>query len=78
LEFALLLQTSLQWPYNTLYNCYWAGYELYTPIDEQEQPVLTFALETEKETKTLNFWEQLIQNILFNAGYQILDVVWYV
>lgn len=25
------VQDSLQWPYFVLYNCYWAGYELYTP-----------------------------------------------
>lgn len=25
------IKLSMMWPYDTLYNCYWAGYELYTP-----------------------------------------------
>jgi len=31
LELLDLVKIALQWPYNTLYNCYWAGVELYTP-----------------------------------------------
>lgn len=30
------IKLQMQWPYNTLYNCYWAGYELYTPQIEKE------------------------------------------
>ena len=31
LELMGYIQDALQWPYFTLYSCYWAGVELYTP-----------------------------------------------
>lgn len=31
IDLMFFVQESLQWPYFVLYNCYWAGYELYTP-----------------------------------------------
>jgi len=68
-EITEFMQQSLQWPYFTLYNCYWAGYELYTPIDEQEQPVLPWNIDENGETKTLSMLEQVFQNLLFNIGY---------
>ena len=34
LEIMGYIQDSLQWPFFVLYNCYWAGYELYTPESE--------------------------------------------
>jgi hypothetical protein len=57
LELFYFVQDSLQWPYFVLYNCYWAGYELYTPIDEYKQPVLPFFASEDGETKTLTIFE---------------------
>jgi len=31
IELMTLVQASMQWPYETLFNCYWAGWEIYTP-----------------------------------------------
>ena len=67
----------LQWPYEITYNCYWALDELFTPYNEKEFPV--FLLDTEENDyyRPLKYGEHILQNLLFNIGYQIQNVIWF-
>ena len=68
----------MRWPFYVLYSCYWAGIELYTPYEDHEFPLLFNPKDDEGNFRKLTWREHFLMNILFNLGYQINDVIWFI
>jgi hypothetical protein len=72
----LYVKKALQWPFLTLYSCYWASTLLYEPYYANNFPNIMGALDEDETYWDITMWEELGYNILFNLGYMILDLKW--
>mmetsp|Transcript_6536 Transcript_6536/g.10505 ORF Transcript_6536/g.10505 Transcript_6536/m.10505 type:complete len:127 (+) Transcript_6536:1729-2109(+) len=71
------VKNSFQNPYFIVFSCYWAGVEVYTPINEQDVPNLLPQAIYDMAGEYATFVE-LFTNVVFNLGYLISDVFWMV
>lgn len=58
-----------RWPYQTLTNCYWATNDLIYRYDNLRVPLLGQAERGDGTYEKVGFWENVLFNIAFNAGY---------
>jgi len=72
----LYWKRALQWPFQTLYSCYWATTLLYEPYLLENMPNIMGWKDADGTYTDVTFWEQLGYNILFNLGYMALDLKW--
>lgn len=67
-----------RWPFQTLFSCYWATNDLIYRYDNLRVPLLRQP-ETDLGDGTyqkVGFWENVLFNFAFNAGYQMRDLIW--
>jgi hypothetical protein len=72
------LRTTLQYPFYTLYSCYWASELLYDPWDRVDVPNFLNERDADGSYRDLTLEEQILSNIVFNLGYIVLDFKWLV
>lgn len=65
---------ALRWPYFTIYNCYWASNDLIYRYDNLLVPLLFQPQREDGTYEKVGFWQNLIFNLAFNAGYQFRDL----
>lgn len=68
----------LQWPYLSLFNCFWATSDLLYRYDNMEVPLLWQPSRNDGSGTYANvgFWENVLFNITFNLGYMVRDIWW--
>ena len=67
-----------KWPYNTLYNCYWATDDLIYRYENLKVPLILQPMEEDGTYEKVGFWTNVLFNFSFNAGYQLRDILWFV
>ena len=67
-----------RWPYFTIFSCYWATNDLIYRYDNLKVPLLLQEQEGDGSYQKVGFWENVLFNIAFNAGYQMRDIIWLV
>jgi hypothetical protein len=70
------VQYTMQWPFQTLYSCYWAQELLLDPINDQDFPNLFNDRNEDGSFVKYNIYEQAALNLLFNLGYMYADAKW--
>lgn len=65
-----------KWPFDTLYNCYWATNDLIYRYDEMTVPLYLQPVEEDGTYEKVDFWYNVLINLAFNAGYQLRDALW--
>lgn len=72
-------QKVFRWPYNVLYNCYWANIDLVYRYENMNVPLFFQDLKADKTGyEAVGFWVSTFLNIVFNMGYQVRDTIWLV
>ena len=72
------INTTLKWPYNVIYNCYWSLDDLYLGFQDEDLPYLFPIFDSEGHERDLYLHEQIITNVLFNLGFMVQDTIWLV
>lgn len=67
-----------RWPFQTLFSCYWATNDLIYRYDNLRVPLLLQPSKGDGTYNKVGFWENVLFNTIFNAGYQMRDIIWLV
>ena len=70
------VKDSIQWPFQTLYSCYWAQELLLDPMHSQNFPNLLNERNEDGTFVSYNIYEQAGLNLLFNLGFMYADAKW--
>lgn len=65
-----------RWPYDTIYNCYWATDEMIYRYEDLLVPLFMQPMREDGTFEKVGFWSNILFNFAFNAGYQMRDVIW--
>ena len=76
-NFFTYVRDTLQWPYETLFNCYWGTVVLYDKYDAHDFPHwLNWKYKQNDTYVEYKQYGELWNNIMFNFGFMFNDWVW--
>lgn len=76
LNTANLIKASLQWPFFSLYSCYWSVEDLVYRYNNQEVPLAFQPKQADGTYGKVGFIETTLLNAMFNLGFVINDFIW--